>query len=173
MTLPRATLPRAWVLQRSSHDRAFLPPAGARRTFKQVQQGFSLIELLVVIAVLSVLGLGGSFGARTLLERGRLSEAVNVIETRVNQARLDAKRLDNAVTVTFDSASPTTFEVDELLISLPQGVTVSPSVNPLVLTFDPPFGTWDGVQGSVVVRSGSTNADVFFLGVLAKAVVTR
>jgi prepilin-type N-terminal cleavage/methylation domain-containing protein len=134
------------------------------------RSGVSLIELLLVIALIGILVALGAGGLRGLLDRGRLSEAINKVTTSVEEARRLAKRLDRDVVVAFAQQDGRwVVVVDGAARELAADVT-SGSAS---VTFEPPFGTYGGAQLEVSLAVRDVAASVFVTGVLGKTVVRR
>jgi prepilin-type N-terminal cleavage/methylation domain-containing protein len=136
------------------------------------RSGFGLVELLIVVAIVGVLAALGAIGTRGLLERGRLSEALNSVEAQIGQARRLAKRLDRAVTfqITADGATWRTV-VDGVAADIPGGAVVTSGV--ATISFDAPFGTYAGNDVEIDLAINGVAGTVVVTGVLARTVVLR
>lgn len=138
----------------------------------KTRSGLSLIELLVVVAIVGIL-VGVGFGVQGLLDRGRLAEAISLVDREIGDARRTAKRTDESVEVSFEFIDGRwSILVDGRARALPPTIRV---VNGEIvqLSFDPPFGTFDGGTASIGLRSRFSQADVWVVGVLARTVVVR
>ena len=135
-----------------------------------MRRGISLTELLIVLAIIGILVAIGAGGVRALLDRGRLSEATNVIEGQIQEARRLAKRLDQDVTFTLAAASGIwEIDVNGRTSTLPAGVSIVP-IGGATLVFDAPFGTYAGGDVAMEVAVGSASRDIVVTGVLARVV---
>lgn len=137
-----------------------------------MRQGLSLIELLVVVAIVGVLaGLG--FTGQGLLDRGRLAEAVSLVDREIGDARRTAKRTDQTVEVSFAvSDGRWAVVVDGRARSLPPAIRVDDGES-IELALEPPFGTFGDGTARIRLLSRFSQADVWVVGVLARTVVVR
>ena len=138
------------------------------------RSGLSLLELLVVIGILGVLLAAlTSVGLRGVLDRGRLSESINIVETRVGEARRLSKRLDRDVTfeITFESGSWQTVVDGTARGELPGRTNVTSGAT--AIDFNAPFGTYGGADVRIDLDVNGVKGTVVVTGVLARTVVLR
>lgn len=134
------------------------------------RRGFTLVELLVVIAIVGILGVGGTLGVQGLLDRGRLSEAINVVASDVEQARRLAKRLDRPVTFAIDQVDG---EWRSIVDGTPRTLGAEVVSGPVSFSLAPPFGTYGGADVVIDLAVRGSEASVAVTGVLARTVVQR
>lgn len=135
-------------------------------------RGLTLVELLVVIAIVGlVLGLV-SFGVVNLLARAHLTESIVTLETRISEARRQAKRQDRDIALDiYESDGAWYVALDGRATALPRAASIS--TGDLTLQFEAPFGTYHGGPESVEVAVRNVEATVTVTGVLGRTVVRR
>lgn len=136
------------------------------------QSGFSLIELVLVIALVGVLAGISVVGGQALWKRSKLSNAVSLVETKLEEARRLAKAQDRDILFELRQVDGVWSVIVDGRPSELEAVTLSRDVN---ITMNAPYGTLESAEDpiSIDVSVQDIGASVHIVGVLAKAVIVR
>lgn len=131
--------------------------------------GFSLLELVLALAILGILAAVGFVNFRSLDTRSRVRRGAQEIAREFDNARLQARRTNGAVSL------------DVYSVKLPETAILQPG-GPPVVTFEGPFGTVspDDVYGEgnrwvtysiASTRDASVTVTVTVAGIMGTTVV--